>query len=72
MYIYISNGKLNTLNTPTSLVKCSVKDQEAAKSYICMFLRMHSVEVYQIIVRTDFYILFISPDRILVNFWYYF
>ena len=64
MYIYISNGKLNTLNTPTSLVKCSVKDQEAAKNYICMF--------YQIIVRTDFYILFISPDRILVNFWYYF
>ena len=72
MYIYISNGKLNTLNTPTSLVKCSVKDQEATKNYICMFLGMHSVEVYQIIVRTDFYILFISPDRILVNFWYYF
>ena len=72
MFIYISNGKLNTLKTPTSLVKCSVKDQEAAKNYICMFLGMHSVEVYQIIVRTDFYILFISPDRILVNFWYYF
>ena len=56
MYIYISNGKLNTL---TSLVKCLVKDQVTA-NYNCMFLVKNSVEVYQIIVRTNFYFIYLS------------
>ena len=55
MYKYVSNGKLNAV---TSLIKCLVKDQVTA-NYNCMFLGMNSVEVYQIIVRRNFCILFI-------------